>query len=469
MESLPFELVAKILDLLRLKQKIMLRSVGPDWKAIAEAHLLHVRCIKCHPDLVCRFGCRSQKEEICPDACYPDIFLKIMALCPNVQQLALIPCTVNAFRAPPGSGDCGAGAWRQICSTGLGDTKCLTWDGLDLDKPMLAQNLKHLSCGRISSAALTPVIQVSRFTVLPFHTHSFLTLHLVGQNLEGLFYSHTDFNDWASLPYGMKYLRTGTEGQFIPIVTSRATETIVDLELAGKVPVSLPHNVTLSFPKLEKFTYYSAANASTDLSLDVMRRIFDNSPKLRKLKLEILFDDDQYFLHYLPKFFESLTHMEINLYMVTLRKEHCIAESLFTMVSHTPLVVDATIRIPDMSDDELLTMTQWSRLKTLKLYSSKPAFRGTAFSIFIELMFGQSLNELVTSNVVFSKSEQEMLLRTTKKFNLIVNYEDDWKKPVLRPFVESFDEEKKFIRMIFTKDEQVTRKLTDRPTNSLTG
>lgn len=164
MESLPFEVVAKIFDLLRLKHKVKLRSVSPGWKAVAELHLLQVKCIKCHSDLVCRFGCRSKREEICPEASQPEVFLKLMSLCPNVEQLALIPCTVNSFRAPPGSGDCGASAWKEICSTGLGHVKCLSWDGLDLEKPILAPGLKHLSCGKVTAAALRPVIQVSART-----------------------------------------------------------------------------------------------------------------------------------------------------------------------------------------------------------------------------------------------------------------------------------------------------------------
>ena len=162
MEVLPFEVVARVFDLLRLKEKIKLRCICRSWQAMVDSHLEEVRCIKCHRDLVCRFGCRPKRFEVCPDVVHPETFLKVLALCPAVEQLCLIPNTVNAFRAPPGSGDCGAAAWKQIISTQLGDrVRCLTWDGLDLDKPIYAPALKHLSCCRIPGKALAPVIQVT--------------------------------------------------------------------------------------------------------------------------------------------------------------------------------------------------------------------------------------------------------------------------------------------------------------------
>ena len=269
------------------------------------------------------------------------------------------------------------------------------------------------------------------------------------QNLEGLFYSHTDFSAWEDLPHGLKYLRTGSEAKFLPILSSRAMQTIVDLELACPIPHHLPFKPNL--PQLQKLTYYSVARSSDHVQLDVMRKILDNSPKLRKLVLEILFDDDEYFLHYLPQFFESLTRVELTLYMVTLRKEHCIAESLEKMVSNSPLTIESIIRIPNLSDEELFTMTKWTRLRKLKLYSSTSAFRGTAFSLFVEVMFKQSLVELITTNVVFSKPEQETLLETCRKLSLLVMYEDDFKKPVEHPFLHAFEAEKKFYRMILSK------------------
>lgn len=253
----------------------------------------------------------------------------------------------------------------------------------------------------------------------------------------------------------MKYLRTGREGDFTHILSSPASETFVDLEIACPIPEEL--TFTPSFPNMEKLIYYSNATAIHPKQLDVMRQVIESSPKLSKIKLEILFDDDEYFLDYLPKFFECLTRLEISLFMVTLRKERSIAESLFTTAQLTPLMTEATIRIPDLSDAELLTMTQWTKLKSLKLYSSKPAFRGTAFSTFLELMFRESLEELITSNVVFNKIEQELLLVTIQNLHLYVSYEDDWKKPILRPFVEAMDCEKKFVRMIFTRKQQKTK------------
>ena len=248
----------------------------------------------------------------------------------------------------------------------------------------------------------------------------------------------------------MKYLRTGSEGRFLPILSSRAMQSMVDLELACPLPHSLPFAPSL--PQLQKLTYYSVARASDRQQLDVMRTILEAAPRLCKLVLEILFDDDEYFLDYLPRFFESLRRLELTLFMVTLRKEHCITESLGQMVRSSPLTIEATIRIPDLSDEELLTMSGWTRLRLLKLYSSKPAFRGTAFALFIRLMFKQSLQELITSNVVFSTAEQQELLATCSQLDLSATFEDDWKKPVEHAFTTAFaGGDKKFLRMTFSR------------------
>jgi hypothetical protein len=162
METLPFEVVEKIFELLQLKEMIKLRSVGPDWKAIAEDHLRQVKCIKSRPDLSCKFGCKHEREEICPEASDITIFPKIMALCPNVKQLCLDPPHEQVFTLNKGSiwrqigSD--AGAWDELISAGLpAAVKCLSWDGFELKPPLRAENLKHLSCSRISAAALTPV------------------------------------------------------------------------------------------------------------------------------------------------------------------------------------------------------------------------------------------------------------------------------------------------------------------------